>query len=163
MGILAQRFRETDHLAPLAGRGGVARERDPGDGASPLASSWRVPLTPTLPPQAGRGSSSLLAAFVLFLPQQHRVGLVHGFGAVHHLALQRGCLYRNVFREKPRQRDVTLRVAGTLAEVAGGERLSGEHAAAERRAEQAEIRRSAGEGIVRRGSDALEQPPAGAC
>ena len=49
------------HLAPLAGRGRIARERDPGEGGFPQVHlspvSLRQPLTPTLSPRrAGRGS-----------------------------------------------------------------------------------------------------------
>src|SRR5262245_9622954 len=39
----------SDHLAPLAGRG---RREAPGEGDSPHTRSRRLPLTPTLSPQA---------------------------------------------------------------------------------------------------------------
>ena len=46
------------HLAPLAGRGSARAKRDPGEGGSSRERrSRRVPLTPTLSPQAGRGRS----------------------------------------------------------------------------------------------------------
>ena len=56
--------------------------------------------------------------------------------------------------------DVALRIAG-VAIALGGQRFAGQHAAAERRAEQAQIGRGARQRVVRRGSDALQQPFAG--
>src|SRR5690242_16738298 len=44
------------HLAPLAGRGRRALARRV-RGTLQEFSSWRLPLTPTLSPQAGRGSA----------------------------------------------------------------------------------------------------------
>src|ERR1700722_10971559 len=82
---------------------------------------------------------------VVTLRQQHRIGAVHGFGAVHHGALE-GCrLHRNVFGEVSRQGDIALRVAGALAEIARGECFAREHATAERRSEQPQIGRGTGE------------------
>ena len=46
--------RAGSNLAPLAGRGRERSERVRGTSQRP--SSWRIPLTPTLSPQAGRGS-----------------------------------------------------------------------------------------------------------
>jgi hypothetical protein len=146
------RGRVSDYLAPLAGRG---RRAAPGEGDSRRASPLRGPLTPTLSPQAGRGSFSPLS-------QQHRIGAVHGVGAVDHGAFERACLHRDVFGEEPRQRDIALRVAAAFAGIARGQCFAGEHAAAERGAEQSEIRRRAGQRVVRRRGGALQEPAAGA-
>src|SRR6266851_255104 len=85
----------------------------------------------TLGSQSARSTSTALCDNRL--PQQHRIRAVHGLGAVDHGAFQRARLHGNIFGEEPRQRDIALWIAGALAEVAGGQRFTGEHAAAKRR------------------------------
>src|SRR6266852_5168108 len=91
----------------------------------------------TLGSQSTRSAGTALCDNLL--PQQHRIRAVHGLGAVDHGAFQRARLHGNIFGEEPRQRDIALWIAGALAEVAGGQRFTGEHAAAKRRSEQPEI------------------------
>src|SRR5205823_11679796 len=73
------------------------------------------------------------------LPQQNRVGAVHGIGAVHHCAFQRWRLHRDVLGEKSRQCDMTQGIARASSEIARGKRFACEHAAAERRSKKPEI------------------------
>src|SRR5467141_538885 len=58
---------------------------------------------------------------LISLCQQHRVGAVHGFGAVDHRLLQRRRLHRNIFGKEPRQRDIALGIAACFVEIARGE------------------------------------------
>src|SRR5258706_14161969 len=116
--------------------------------------AWMAGTNPAMTAEPGYWTISLR--------QQHRVRAVHGFGAVHHRLLQRCGLHRNIFGKEPRQRDIARRIAACFAEIARGERLAGQHAAAKRRSEQPQVRRRAGQRVVGRGSDPLQQPPAGA-
>jgi hypothetical protein len=96
------------------------------------------------------------------LSQQDRVSAGHRVGAVHHRALQRARLHRDVFGEEARQRDVALRIAQTLTQGARRQRFFRELASAERRSEQPQIGCRARQRVVRRRGNALQQPSAAA-
>src|SRR4051794_21069888 len=94
---------------------------------------------------------------LLFLTEQNRVRTVHSLRTVHHRSLKGGGMHGDVLRKETRQRNVAHVIA-----VARGKRFAGKHAAPKRRSEQLEIRSGAGERVIGRRGNPLQQPSAGA-